>query len=339
RRGVRLRRVPGRGAGGSGDGAPRRPLPRDRVHQPGPHGRSRPLVARLGYEDDRRGHHVRPLGDPACPRPAPPDARPLPVRSPGLRDLSPRADRRGVPRGRVGEPRAGREPRHPGRPAALSRRAGSSAVLAASHRSSPRPSAAGPVASLAMRLVPIGAITLVFNLGGGLIAPALPLYARTLGADYRALGLIGASHGLAFAGLTIPLGRASDRFGRRAVLLFSTLAVAAAAGLYLLAGGVPGLAGAKLIEAAGWAAFWPALEAWVAERFGARAGAAMGLAYGAYAAAFVVGTAAAGFVIEAGGLRAPFGCYLVTALLALGLIAALAGGRAMGRGHAGHATA
>ncbi len=190
-----------------------------------------------------------------------------------------------------------------------------------------------------MRLVPIGAITLVFNLGGGLIAPALPLYARTLGADYRALGLIGASHGLAFAGLTIPLGRASDRFGRRAVLLFSALAVAAAAGLYLLAGGVPGLAGAKLIEAAGWAAFWPALEAWVAERFGTRAGAAMGLAYGAYAAAFVVGTAAAGFVVEAGGLRAPFGCYLVTALLALGLVAALAGGRARGAGHAGHAPA
>ena len=38
------------------------------------------------------------------------------------------------------------------------------------------------------RLVPLGLITLVFNLGGGVIAPALPLYARSLGADYRDLG-------------------------------------------------------------------------------------------------------------------------------------------------------
>ena len=130
------------------------------------------------------------------------------------------------------------------------------------------------------RLIPIGLITFVFNLGGGLVAPALPLYARTLGADYRDLGLIGAAHGLAFALLTIPLGRASDRFGRRAILLLSTVGVGGSAALYLVAGHVAGLAAGKLLEAAAWAAFWPTLEAWVAERFGTRAGAAMGVAYG-----------------------------------------------------------
>jgi MFS family permease len=165
----------------------------------------------------------------------------------------------------------------------------------------------------------------VFNLGGGLIAPTLPLYARHLGADYRDLGLIGASHGLAFAALTIPLGRASDRFGRRTLLLAATLAVGAAAVSYLLATDVAGLALGKLLEAAGWAAFWPALEARVAERFGARAGAAMGVGYAAYAAAFVIGTSAAGFVIEAAGLRAPFGLYLLTSALTLLLILLLGG--------------
>lgn len=181
--------------------------------------------------------------------------------------------------------------------------------------------------AMAARLVPLGLITLVFNLGGGIIAPALPLYARTLGADYRGLGLIGAAHGLAFAALTIPLGRASDHFGRRALLLLSALAVGTAAGCYLSATGVPGLVAGKLLEAAGWAAFWPALEAWVAEQFGHRAGAAMGLAYGAYAAAFVVGTSAAGFVIEAAGLRMPFAIYLATAVAAVILILVLAGPR------------
>jgi MFS family permease len=186
------------------------------------------------------------------------------------------------------------------------------------------------------RLVPIGLITLVFNLGGGLVAPALPLYARTLGADYRDLGLIGAAHGLAFAALTIPLGRASDRFGRRAILVLSAIGIGAAAALYLAAGRVAGLAAGKLVEAAAWAAFWPTLEAWVAERFGARAGAAMGVAYGAYAAAFVVGTAVGGFVIEAHGLRAPFVLYLGTAALSVALVALLAGGEAAGGGTGRH---
>jgi MFS family permease len=189
------------------------------------------------------------------------------------------------------------------------------------------------------RLVPIGLITLAFNLGGGLVAPALPLYARSLGADYRDLGLIGAAHGLAFAALTIPLGRASDRVGRRAILALSAVGIGAAAALYLAAGRVVGLAAGKLLEAAAWAAFWPTLEAWIAERFGARAGAAMGVAYGAYALAFVVGSAVGGFVVEAFGLRAPFALYVGTAGLSLLLVLALAGGPPAGSeaAHHGHA--
>jgi MFS family permease len=177
-------------------------------------------------------------------------------------------------------------------------------------------------------LVRLGLISLVFNLGGGLVSPALPLYARSLGADYRDLGLIGAAHGLAFAALTIPLGRASDRFGRRRVLLVATLVIAAAAGCYLASTRVSGLVAGKLLEAAGWAAFWPAIEAWVAEEFGRRAGSAMGVGYGAYALAFMVGTSAGGFVIEAAGLRAPFALYLLTASLTVGLVLAMPGGRA-----------
>jgi MFS family permease len=170
------------------------------------------------------------------------------------------------------------------------------------------------------QLIRLGLVAFIFNLGGGVIAPALPLYARSLGADYRDLGLIGAAHGIAFAGLTIPLGRASDRFGRRTLLLVAALAMAVATVCYLVAGGVFGLVLGKLLEAAGWAAFWPALEAWVAEEFGRRAGTVMGVGYGSYAAANVIGTSAAGFVMESAGLRAPFVIYLGTALAALGLL-------------------
>jgi MFS family permease len=184
------------------------------------------------------------------------------------------------------------------------------------------------------RLVLIGVITFAFNVGGGLIAPAVPLYARSLGGDYRDLGLIGASHGLAFALLTLPLGRASDHFGRRALLLLSALAVGGAAAVYAASTHILGLAAAKLLEAAGWAAFWPALEAWVAEEFEERSGTVMGIAYGAYAASFVVGTSAAGFVIEAFGLRTPFLLYLATSAVALALSLAVPTGRAPAAPHA-----
>lgn len=184
---------------------------------------------------------------------------------------------------------------------------------------------------MSRRLVALGVVTFVFNLGGGVIAPAVPLYARSLGGDYRDLGLIGAAHGLAFAVLTIPLGRASDRFGRRALLVLSALAIGLAAILYLGSTRVAGLVAGKLLEAVGWAAFWPALEAWVAEEFGRRAGNAMGVGYGAYAAAYVIGASAAGFLIEGAGVRSTFALSLGTALAALGLILALPGPRAAPR--------
>lgn len=173
-----------------------------------------------------------------------------------------------------------------------------------------------------LALIRLGLIALVFNLGSGVIAPALPLYGRSLGAGYRELGLIGAAYGIAFAGLTIPLGRASDRFGRRTLLLSSALAIAVATVGYLTSRSVLGLVLSRLLEAAGWAAFWPALEAWVADEFRERAGTAMGVAYGSYALAFVIGASTAGFVIERAGLRAPFVIYLGTALAALGLFLA-----------------
>jgi MFS transporter, DHA1 family, multidrug resistance protein len=173
------------------------------------------------------------------------------------------------------------------------------------------------------KLVRIGLIAFIFNLGGGMIAPALPLYARSLGADYRDLGLIGAAYGFAFAGLTIPLGRASDYLGRRVLLVASALTMAAATLCYLAAHGVLGLVLGRLLEAVGWAAFWPSLEAWVAEDFGERSATGMGIAYGSYAAAFVIGTSSAGFVIAAAGLRAPFFVYLGTALAAFGVFLAM----------------
>jgi len=71
------------------------------------------------------------------------------------------------------------------------------------------------------RLLTIFIIVFVDLLGFGLILPLLPFYAETYGATPVVVGLLVASYAAAqLVGAPI-LGRISDRFGRRPVLLFS----------------------------------------------------------------------------------------------------------------------
>ena len=189
--------------------------------------------------------------------------------------------------------------------------------------------------SMTARLVPIGLITLVFNLGGGLIAPALPLYARTLGADYQDLGLIGAAHGLVRGphdparsrvgpirppchspplrdryrrrGRTLPPGRPRRRPRRRQASRSRRVG-------RLLAD--PGGLGRGTVRRARRRGHGRRLRR---VRRGVRGGLLLG-----------------GFVIEAFGLRAPFVLYVGTAALAVLLVTGLVGAEASGRQEAAH---
>ncbi|HRE29633.1 MAG TPA: MFS transporter [Anaerolineales bacterium] len=73
------------------------------------------------------------------------------------------------------------------------------------------------------KILPIFVIILVNLLGLTIIIPLMPLYATTFGADAWTIGLLGATYPIAqFVGAPI-LGRLSDQYGRRPVLLFSQL--------------------------------------------------------------------------------------------------------------------
>ena len=70
-------------------------------------------------------------------------------------------------------------------------------------------------------LLSIFLIVFIDLLGFGLILPLLPYYAETFGASDTVIGLLVASYAAAqLIGAPI-LGRLSDRFGRRPVLLLS----------------------------------------------------------------------------------------------------------------------
>src|SRR5262249_56655784 len=86
--------------------------------------------------------------------------------------------------------------KHSGTPSGTTARPSRAGSRAPRWRPSARTFRAAP---MIVRLIPIGLITLVFNLGGGLIAPALPLYARTPPAHTRDLARLTATHLLAGA--------------------------------------------------------------------------------------------------------------------------------------------
>jgi DHA1 family tetracycline resistance protein-like MFS transporter len=72
-------------------------------------------------------------------------------------------------------------------------------------------------------LLPIFLIVFVDLLGFGLILPLLPFYAKSFGASELTIGLLLASYSLMqFIGAPV-LGRLSDRYGRRPILLISQL--------------------------------------------------------------------------------------------------------------------
>src|SRR5512137_1505709 len=73
----------------------------------------------------------------------------------------------------------------------------------------------------ASRLINIFLVVFVDMLGFGLIMPLLPYYAETFGATPIVIGLIVASYAAASLIGAPLMGRLSDRYGRRPILLLS----------------------------------------------------------------------------------------------------------------------
>src|SRR5262245_25799946 len=78
--------------------------------------------------------------------------------------------------------------------------------------------------------------------------PLLPLYARSFGASETVIGLIIATFSLSQLIASPPLGALSDRVGRRPVLLLSLIGTAVSFVMMALAGSVPMLFAARLVD-------------------------------------------------------------------------------------------
>ena len=122
--------------------------------------------------------------------------------------------------------------------------------------------------------------------------PALPLFAKDLGASEADIGFIAAASTIVGVISSLPAGALSDLYGRRRVILAATLVFASAPFLYLLVGTPGQLAAVRVYHGFATAIFGPVAMALVADLFQIGRGEQMGW----YSSATLVGRAAAPFV-------------------------------------------
>jgi predicted MFS family arabinose efflux permease len=162
--------------------------------------------------------------------------------------------------------------------------------------------------------------TVFLDLAGfGMILPLLPFYAQRYGADALQVGLLFSVYSLAQAVGAPALGRLSDRFGRRPVLLAAIGGHAASLVLFALAESF-GLLLAARIAAGLFAANFSIAQAYVADVTAPENRAqGMGLVGAALGMGFVVGPGLGGLLSLVGQKAVPLGAAAL-ALVNLGMV-------------------
>lgn len=150
-------------------------------------------------------------------------------------------------------------------------------------------------------------LTFLHYVGAQMRGPVLPLYAAAHGASATGVGAIVAAHMMVAAIGSIPLGRASDVWGRRLLLLAGMIITAVTSVLLPLAEGAVPLAIIYGAAGVGVVAFTPSALSMVGD---AAASGAAGRAFAwftiAHYGAIGVGSFLGGVVAQAAGYRAAF---------------------------------
>jgi len=110
---------------------------------------------------------------------------------------------------------------------------------------------------LTPRFVLVVAVGLAYFLSIGMLLPVVPQFVeRQLGGGDLAVGVAVGAFAVGAVLLRPFAGRIGDRFGRRLLIVSGALVVAASAGLYLAANGLPALIAVRILGGVGEAAFF-----------------------------------------------------------------------------------
>ena len=156
-------------------------------------------------------------------------------------------------------------------------------------------------------LFPLYLSVFVAVLGFSLVAPIFPLYAIGLGASYSLLGFIISVYGAVQLITQIPIGRLSDRRGRKPLIILGLLAFTVLPPLYIYATNAYLLIPIRILGGIGASAVWPLAMAMIIDKVSSESrGAAMGRYNAAFYSAVAVGPLIGGFLYDRYGLKAPF---------------------------------
>lgn len=165
-----------------------------------------------------------------------------------------------------------------------------------------------PAATTRLRyqLVAFFATRTILNTAYRMVYPFLPVLARGLGVDVRAISL--AITARSSLGLAAPLlGSSADRSGRKPVMLTGLSLVAIGLAAVWLSPNYPTFFAALLLTGAGKILFDPAMQAYLADRVGyARRGLAIAATELGWSLAFLVGMPLVGWLMARRGWAAPF---------------------------------
>lgn len=162
----------------------------------------------------------------------------------------------------------------------------------------------------------LGAQVFLLMLGVGIVAPVLPLYARTFGVSVTAVGFLITVFGIARIGTDLPTGHLAERFGRRPLLIGGALAVAVGSFGFALAGTYGELIFWRFLQGVGSAVTTTAAAIAVTELAAPEErGRALSLYQGTLLLGAGAGPVVGGFLAKAYGFRAPF---VALGFLALG---------------------
>jgi multidrug resistance protein len=155
-----------------------------------------------------------------------------------------------------------------------------------------------------------------------LLVPLLPRYARDLDLNPMKVGILFGSYAVALLLATFPVAILTDRYGRRAPMLWGLVGLAATTMLFALSSRYWLLVLARFLQGIAGAATWLPGMALLADHFPSESrGRAMGTAFAAANLGVLIGPPLSGFLDQHGGPSAPF-------LLGAGLVVLDAAGRA-----------
>jgi MFS transporter, DHA1 family, multidrug resistance protein len=171
-------------------------------------------------------------------------------------------------------------------------------------------------------LLPLYLSVFVAVLGFSLVAPIFPLYVIGLGASYSLLGFIISVYGAVQLITQIPIGRLSDKKGRKPLIILGLITFTLLPPLYIYASDPYILIPIRILGGIGASAVWPLAMALIIDQVSSqRRGASMGRYNAAFYSAMAIGPLVGGYLYDRYGLSAPFYFWALLGLISIIIVA------------------